>query len=69
MNDDNVTLADACEIMLYAKDGVYMMQIPRLVPAMYLPTAGRAEILVRCSAPVGSTFYMAAGTPTSYNGA
>jgi hypothetical protein len=69
MNDDNVTLADACEVMLYAKDGVYMMQIPRLVPAMYLPTAGRAEVFVRCTAPVGSAFYMAAGTPANYNGA
>ncbi len=69
MHDDNATVASECEVMLYAKDGVYMMQIPRLVPAMYLPTAGRAEILIRCDVPAGTMLYMSAGTPATYNGA
>jgi hypothetical protein len=34
-------------MMLVAKDGVYLMQIPRKIEGMLLPPGGRAELLVR----------------------
>ena len=30
-----------CEIALLSKDGVYLMEIPRAVPGMLIPTGGR----------------------------
>lgn len=47
---------DSCDIMLVSKDGVFPMEIPRTVSYMYIPSGGRAEVLVRCDAPVGSKF-------------
>ena len=47
---------DACEIMLISKDGVFLMEIPRTVSYMHLPSGGRAQVLIRCNAPAGSNF-------------
>jgi FtsP/CotA-like multicopper oxidase with cupredoxin domain len=41
--------APQCELQLYAKDGVYLMNLPRPVTAMLLASASRAEVLVRCT--------------------
>jgi FtsP/CotA-like multicopper oxidase with cupredoxin domain len=38
-----------CELQLLAKDGIYLMQAPRLVHRIVLPPAGRADIAIRCS--------------------
>lgn len=48
---------DKCDIMLLSKDGVFALQIPRTVSYMYVPSGGRAEVLIRCdAAPAGSTY-------------
>eukprot|EP00889_Picochlorum_renovo_P001523 jgi/Picre1/28553/NNA_003955.t1 len=47
---------DACEIMLISKDGVFVMEIPRTVSYMHLSSGGRAQVLVRCNAPEGTSF-------------
>ena len=47
---------DACEIMLISKDGVFVMEIPRTVSYMHVPSGGRAQVLVRCNAPAGTSF-------------
>eukprot|EP00775_Hariotina_reticulata_P004449 gene4449-4705_t len=59
--------ANQCQLMLVAKDGVYLMQIPRKIEAMLLPPGGRSEVLVRCSAPVGSKFYLWAGDAAPFS--
>ena len=48
----NVT--DACDIMLVSKDGVFVMEIPRSVSYMHVPSGGRAQVLIRCNAPAGT---------------
>ena len=40
--------APGCEILLLAKDGVFMPQVPRATPSVYLTPANRADVLVRC---------------------
>ena len=50
-----------CQIALIAKDGVYMPQIPRTVTAMYMGSANRAEVLVKCSGSVGQEYYLVSG--------
>ena len=45
--------AKECEIQLVAKDGVYMLSIPRKVDNIFLAPANRAEVLVRCTPPSG----------------
>ena len=50
----NVT--DVCDIMLVSKDGVYVMEIPRRVSYMHVPSGGRAQVLIRCNAPAGTVF-------------
>ncbi|KAF8065748.1 hypothetical protein HT031_002808 [Scenedesmus sp. PABB004] len=47
---------NACELQLYAKDGVYLMSLPRRVDAMFFAAANRAELLVRCRGRPGDTF-------------
>ncbi|KAF8065746.1 yipf1 [Scenedesmus sp. PABB004] len=47
---------NACELQLYAKDGVYLMSLPRRVDAMFFASANRAELLVRCRGRPGDTF-------------
>lgn len=47
---------DACEMMLYSKDGVYLMEVPRQVSYVFLPSGARAEIVMKCQGPVGKQF-------------
>eukprot|EP00775_Hariotina_reticulata_P008464 gene8464-8648_t len=52
---------DRCEIQMIAKDGVYLMKIPRLVPALLLASANRVEGFVKCLAPpAGKTYVLSA---------
>ena len=44
-------LVPACQLMLLAKDGIYLQAMPRQVDRIFLTAAGRAELLVRCAAP------------------
>jgi len=38
-----------CEMQLLAKDGIYIQDFPRELTTATIPTAGRADIMVRCS--------------------
>ena len=38
-----------CEMVLLAKDGIYIQDFPRPITLAPIPTAGRADIMVRCS--------------------
>lgn len=40
-----------CEMFLLAKDGIYIRDYPRNITKAPIPTAGRADIMVRCNAP------------------
>jgi len=40
-----------CEMNLLAKDGIYINDYPRPLSTYPIPVGGRAEIMVRCSAP------------------
>lgn len=40
-----------CEMFLLAKDGIYIRDYPRLIGKAPVPTAGRADIMVRCDGP------------------
>jgi len=44
---------DGCEMYLLAKDGVYIRNYPRRIFQAPIPTAGRADVMVRCT-EVGS---------------
>ena len=37
----DATLAEECEMQLMAKDGLYMIYIPRMVQHVVLPASGR----------------------------
>ncbi|CAK0786985.1 hypothetical protein CVIRNUC_010201 [Coccomyxa viridis] len=50
-----------CTMSLLAKDGVYLMQIPRQVDDLVLAAGNRAEVLVQCNGDVGGSYYLAAG--------
>lgn len=39
----------SCTMVLLAKDGLYIRDFPRLVSVLPIPTAGRADVMVRCS--------------------
>lgn len=39
------------------------MQLPRQVGSIYLAPANRAELLVKCSGPVGARYMLSSGTP------
>ncbi|GAB4816408.1 hypothetical protein N2152v2_003454 [Parachlorella kessleri] len=58
-----------CELLLLAKDGVYLMEIPRQVDHIFLSNGNRAELLVRCTAPAGKRYVLAAGSDYSPFGA
>lgn len=60
--------AAPCDMFLYSKDGVYMMQIPRKVPALYLSPAARVEVLARCNGSVGDQYILASGYGPAYAG-
>lgn len=59
--------AKECETMLVAKDGVYMLQIPRKVDNIFLAAANRAEVLVRCTPASGkaATYTLSSGVAPS----
>mmetsp|Transcript_17384 Transcript_17384/g.19913 ORF Transcript_17384/g.19913 Transcript_17384/m.19913 type:complete len:656 (+) Transcript_17384:154-2121(+) len=42
---------DVCEMYLLAKDGLYIPDYPRTMTHFPIPTAGRADIMVRCLVP------------------
>lgn len=50
-----------CEMRMFAKDGQYMMQIPRTVTNLYPGSGNRVEILVRCNGTEGDEFLLASG--------
>eukprot|EP00884_Botryococcus_braunii_P015521 jgi/Botrbrau1/2652/Bobra.0203s0004.4 len=57
-----------CTMGLVAKDGVYLMNIPRTVDHILLPGAGRAEFVIKCSAELSSvTDNNRAGAPALYH--
>jgi FtsP/CotA-like multicopper oxidase with cupredoxin domain len=39
-----------CEMQLLAKDGIYIQDYPRSITSATIPTGGRADVMVRCSA-------------------
>ena len=49
--------------------GVYLMEIPRQVDHMFLSNGNRAELLVKCTAPAGKRYVLAAGSDFSPFGA
>lgn len=62
---DNLGKSANCEIQLIAKDGMYLMDIPRKVDNFYLTAASRAEALVRCHGPPGKKYVLSAGRRTT----
>ncbi|CAL5229192.1 g12472 [Coccomyxa viridis] len=55
-----------CTFSLVAKDGVYLMQIPRPVDDLVLAAGNRAEVLVECDGSVGSSFFFSSGYLKSF---
>ena len=60
---DPVTKAatDKCEIHLLAKDGLYLLDIPRRTDFIFLSAGNRAEVLVRCTGPPGKEYVLSSG--------
>lgn len=52
---------DACEIHLLAKDGIYLLNIPRRTGFIFLSAGNRAEVLVRCSGSPGKEYVLSSG--------
>lgn len=44
-------LVPDCELMLIAHDGIYVRQLPRPVPHIFLAAGSRGELFVRCARP------------------
>eukprot|EP00931_Biecheleriopsis_adriatica_P044969 TRINITY_DN25772_c2_g1_i1.p1 TRINITY_DN25772_c2_g1~~TRINITY_DN25772_c2_g1_i1.p1 ORF type:complete len:583 (+),score=93.09 TRINITY_DN25772_c2_g1_i1:191-1750(+) len=44
----------SCEVVLLAKDGIYIDDFPRSVQHVQLPPGGRADVVVRCPSGVGA---------------
>lgn len=61
--------AEDCEVMLLAKDGVYLQQIPRAIQGMLLSAANRAEVLARCSGEPGKQYFLWAGDSVPFSSA
>jgi len=40
-----------CEMVLLAKDGIYIQDFPRPITVAPIPTSGRADLMVRCTTP------------------
>lgn len=51
----------ACELQLLAKDGLYLMAIPRKVNHIFLTSGNRAELMVKCTGAIGKKFILTAG--------
>ena len=49
--------------------GVYLMEIPRQVDHIFLSNGNRAELLVKCTAPAGKRYALAASAGPSQFGA
>lgn len=50
-----------CRMALFSKDGVYMMELPRTIDAIFMGPANRVEVLVKCDAAPGSQFVLSSG--------
>ncbi|KAI8476534.1 MAG: hypothetical protein J3K34DRAFT_463838 [Monoraphidium minutum] len=50
------SLATDCEMQLVAKDGVYLLKLPRKVAAVLPVSGGRIEVLARCSGKAGTKY-------------
>eukprot|EP00887_Chlorella_sp_A99_P001187 scaffold14.g1187.t1 len=52
-----------CQIMLLAKDGIYLMAMPRHLTSgsIYLSAGNRAEVLVKCDGKAGEEYTLSAG--------
>lgn len=61
VDEDTKQLTSACELQLVAKDGLYLMQIPRKVDHIFLAPGNRAELLVQCAGAIGKRFIITAG--------
>lgn len=61
LDEKSKNTTDACQLDLFAKDGLYLMQIPRLVHHIFLPPGGRAELLVVCHGAPGERFIVTSG--------
>jgi FtsP/CotA-like multicopper oxidase with cupredoxin domain len=57
----NLTITNDCEMGLIAKDGVYLMEIPRPITNIFLSSASRAELLIRCHGAPGRRFTIQSG--------
>lgn len=59
--------SNRCEMVLLAKDGIYIQDFPRIITLAPIPTGGRADLMVRCTSsgtyPV-TTFSDNANDPT-----
>jgi len=48
----NLRISDEeCEMVLLAKDGLYIQDFPRPITLAPIPTGGRADLMVRCTIP------------------
>ncbi|KAI7838549.1 hypothetical protein COHA_007692 [Chlorella ohadii] len=56
---------NSCDLQLLAKDGVYLMEIPRQVDHIFLVSGNRAELLVKCEGQPGDRFIVASGAELS----
>jgi len=46
--DDLSVSMQSCEMVLLAKDGIYISDFPRVISGTSIPAGGRADIVVRC---------------------
>ena len=67
------TATNDCELLLLAKDGIYLKNIPRVVDHIFLASGNRAELFVRCTLPANTTsgeYILASGiAPNPFCGA
>lgn len=52
---------DACQLQLLAKDGIYVLQIPRPIDFVFLTAGSRSEVLVKCTGPAGKSYALSSG--------
>lgn len=67
---DDATLEDVtdqCEFLLYAKDGVYLQEVPRKLNFLIMIPGGRSESLVRCTKPGEYTVYAGETNDAAYS--
>ncbi len=69
LDADTKQLTNDCELLLIAKDGLYLLEAPRVVDHIYLNPANRAELLVKCNGALGTKYILTAGNalvPTAF---